>query len=230
MAGNNSLLTEHTWERLRDWYRSNGRHEMPWRHRRSPWSILIAETMLRRTNATSAATVFPQILREFPCPAAVLERPEKWRELSKPLGISRRAELFINACKMLVEEYESSVPSDMDSLLALPGVGHYAASAVRCFGFEIPEVIVDTNTIRIVSRLGGKRLHQSNHRSREVREEVVRIGGTQSGLPADDNFALLDLASIICKPQHPLCTACPLTPDCATGRRTLESKAFGVNR
>lgn len=215
-----SLLEARDWERLRRWYGSYGRHNLPWRQNRSPWRVLLAETLLHRTRAASVATVYPAVVREFPSPQAIPERAELWRELTRSLGLAWRAEKFILTCQELVRKHNGQVPERIGDLERLPGIGHYVASAVACFGFNRPAVLVDTNTIRLASRISGKELAPSRHRTRAVRETVARLG--EGGAPEpDDNFALLDLAALVCTPRLPQCTVCPLMEGCVTGRSAI---------
>ena len=85
------LLGAQDWQRLRHWYRMNGRHDLPWRQDRTPWRVLLAETLLHRTRADSVVAIYPTAIREFASPVAVLERPDLWRKLSKPAGLAWRA-------------------------------------------------------------------------------------------------------------------------------------------
>jgi A/G-specific adenine glycosylase len=101
------------------------------------------------------------------------------------------------------------------------------ARAVLCFGFGWRAVLVDTNTIRVTSRVSGKPLGPSHHRSRKVQEQVSRIGPGGEPPDADDNFALLDLAALVCTPRSPECKVCPLRESCVTGRSLLERAEKG---
>ncbi len=169
------LLENRDWHRLRAWYGLRGRHGLPWRRARSPWRVLLAETLLHRTRADTVARVYPAASSGFPSPKAVVDRPELWRELTRPLGLSWRAETFIAACSELVREHAGRVPDERAALERLPGIGHYSANAVICFGFGRNAALVDTNTIRLAARISGERLDPSRHRSRAVREAVARL-------------------------------------------------------
>lgn len=215
------LLSNEAWASLRKWYKVHGRHSLPWRSSRTPWKIFLAETLLRRTNAAVASTVFSDIVRRFTSPNAVVQNESDWRKSIWSLGIHQRADLFVEACRTCIERHGNSIPSDVEDLRALPGVGHYAASAVRCFGFEIPETIVDTNTIRIARRVSGSDISQASHRSNTVQLTVRRLSPDDSGLMPDDNFALLDLAAMVCSSAHPNCSVCPLRFECTTGKGNL---------
>ncbi len=217
------LLGTRDWQRLRRWYGLHGRHDLPWRQSRSPWRVLIAETLLHRTRAASAAAVYPEVVRKFLSPEAVLDRPELWRELTRSLGLAWRAEKFLLTCSELVQGHGGRVPDGMPALEALPGVGHYVANAVVCFGFGRRAVLVDTNTIRLAGRVSGEVLDPSRHRNRAVRETVARLGADGRAPDADDNFAFLDLAALVCTPRAPQCTVCPLMEGCSTGRSAMEA-------
>lgn len=217
------LLSPMDWARLRRWYRDHGRHTLPWRHKPSPWEILVAETLLRRTRADLAARLYSTLLAEFPDPLAVVRHPQRWRELTNPLGLAWRAETFIKACKALLKEHTGQIPRNETALLALPGVGHYVARGVLCFGFSRAAVLVDTNTIRLSARLSGRKADPARHRSPEIQRLVARLGAGGKAPGAHDNFALLDLAALVCLPQRPLCHSCPVVSACATGRSRLST-------
>ena len=214
-------LSTHEWDSLRSWFEEHGRHELPWRVDPSPWGILLAETLLHRTRAVAVESVYRDVLNRFGSADEVVERPCEWLEVTRPVGLAWRAKTFISACEDILALHGSKVPSDRDDLKTLPGIGHYIASAVRCFGFGIPEVLVDTNTIRLASRISGEPLNPTNHRSRKVRDIVARI--TENGIQANpnDNYALLDLAALVCHSKNPECIRCPIAYSCKMGIHLL---------
>ncbi len=146
-------------------------------------------------------------------------------DLTKSLGLGWRSESFLRTCKILEERFGGVVPSDTNSLMSLPGVGHYVAAAVRSFGFGKRAILVDTNTIRIAARVAGKPADPANHRSQYIHDLVRCLG--PSGLPPlpQDNYALLDLAALICLPRAPKCAECPISIECVTGRSVLDVDA-----
>jgi A/G-specific adenine glycosylase len=215
---NAPFLSEIMWVRLRSWHHEYGRQHLPWRGQVGPWGVLLAEILLHRTRADAVEKLYPSVIREFSSPADVLAKRQRWIEATRSLGLFWRTQQFVLACEMLVEEHGGTIPSDEGVLLRLPGVGHYIASAVRCFGFAIPAVIVDTNTIRLTSRISGQTLEPSRHRSKDVHKMVARLGEDTNPPNAEDNYSLLDIASLVCLIQDPLHSECPLLPCCATGR------------
>jgi A/G-specific adenine glycosylase len=154
-------------------------------------------------------------------------KKDQWISMSHKAGLFWRARIFVSACKILVRHYDGHPPSGRAELESLPGVGHYTASAVRCFGFGYREFITDTNTIRLAGRLAGKILDPANHRTKGIQALTARLGDNGRPPLAKDNYALLDLAATVCKPREPLCYKCPLRSSCHTvqtrkGRRFLQ--------
>ena len=218
-VGLDSVLSPSDWANLRSWYQEHGRHHLPWRGKAIPWNVLLAEVLLHRTKASVVERLYGEVLIEFPSPEAIVERPVDWIKTTFCVGLAWRAEVFILTCERLVAAHQSEVPSGWTDLTSLPGIGHYIASTVRCFGFGFPEVIVDTNTIRLASRITGERLIPSHHRSKKVRQVVARLSEVRTAGYAEDNYALLDLAALVCHSAKPACGGCPLVSGCVTGSR-----------
>ena len=213
------LISRKGWRRLRTWYRTHGRHQLPWRQSRSPWSVFLAEFLLLRTRAEMVAQVFPVVLEQFSSAEAVIDDAQEWKRLSHSLGLRWRADRFVDACQSLKYRYDGEIPVDRKELLDLPGVGHYISSAVRAFAWNLPEVLVDTNTMRLAGRLSGDTIDGRHHRSRRARTQVSLLTGLRTRNPGADNYALLDLAALVCLPGRPLCSQCPIRECCATGNR-----------
>src|SRR5438309_1525596 len=116
------LLNSPAWAQLRAWYSTHGRHALPWRCNRTPWRVLLAETVLHRTQASIASPIYEKLVCEFPGPESVVAKPQRWRELLWPAGLAWRAQAFVDACKALTEEYVSEIPADRAVLESLPGV------------------------------------------------------------------------------------------------------------
>lgn len=214
-------LSGKDWASLRSWHRDHGRHDLPWRRQPTPWRVLLAEVLLHRTRAPAVLSLYERAVDRFPSPEYVIQRRAEWLEMSRPTGLAWRAEVFVRACEILLADHHGQVPERWEALTALPGVGHYIASAVRCFGFRTPEVMVDTNTIRLASRITEEPLSPAHHRNRKVREAVARLAEDGVAPGPEDNYALLDLAAEICHPVKPECPRCPVRFGCATGRRSL---------
>ncbi len=194
------------------WWRVHGRW-FPWRQDSDPYRVLIAEILLRRTQATQVLPVFTHFLEEFPDPAALANaRAERIRELLWPLGLHWRAGDVIRLGREILERTGGRVPDDPDTLRSLPGVGDYVAATVRCFALGERAAVVDVNTARVVSRFFGIDSRGELRRNRQIIEVLERLVDRRH--PREFNWALIDLAALVCRPRVPVCSKCPFNQAC----------------
>ncbi|MEQ1737611.1 MAG: A/G-specific adenine glycosylase, partial [Rhodoglobus sp.] len=144
---------------IASWYES-GHRELPWRRPGFPaWGILISEFMLQQTPVTRVIPKLEEWLARWPTPADLAAVPpgEAVRAWDR-LGYPRRALALHGAATAIAERHGNVVPSDVDELLALPGVGPYTARAVAAFAYGVRTPVVDINTRRVLARaLEGER-------------------------------------------------------------------------
>ncbi|MDO8489969.1 MAG: A/G-specific adenine glycosylase [bacterium] len=133
-----------------DWYKKNGRHDLPWRHTSDPYHILVSEVMLQQTQVDRVIPKFISFLRKFPT-AEKLSKATTQALLKewKGLGYNRRALYLQRAAKMITEDFGGTFPCDPAIIETLPGVGHYTARAVAAFAFDAPYAFIETNIRRI---------------------------------------------------------------------------------
>lgn len=201
-------------ERILKWHEEH-RRVFPWRKDRDPYRVLVAELMLQRTRAKQVSQVYSEFIKRIPAPKDIAKIGEdEIAKLLEPLGLKHRIPRFISLLKKLASEYEGEVPSKIDALLELPGVGKYVANAVLCFGFGLPVPIVDVNVARVLSRFFGisptKRRAHTDGSFWELAERLIK----QAGDGVKFNEAILDFAALVCSPK-PQCGLCPLSSMCA---------------
>src|SRR5699024_34735 len=148
------MHTEVAHQRVIDWYAEHAR-DLPWRAEDcSPWGVLVSEVMLQQTPVARVLDRWEEWMRRWPSPAAAAaasaaEILTVWDRLGYP----RRALRLQAAAQAIVDTHDGEVPSTVEQLRALPGVGEYTAAAVACFAFDHPEVVVDPNIRRVHPRL-----------------------------------------------------------------------------
>jgi DNA (cytosine-5)-methyltransferase 1 len=189
------------------------RRDFPWRSADlDPWHVLMAEMCLHRTRADQVTPVFEALLRLAPTPEAMLENSDEALQIMRALGLRWRAENLVLVAETLIDLFDGDVPDDDLGLRMLPGVGDYVAQAVLCFAFDRRAVLLDTNTMRIVSRLDAR----DSTRRWQLRLDLYQLAGS-AGPDAEFNYALLDLGALVCRAGKPRCDECPLRDTCATG-------------
>ena len=131
--------------------------QLPWRDTRDPWLVLVSEVMLQQTGVQRVLPKWQAFVEEFPRPDDCARAPlGDVLRLWQGLGYPRRARNLHAAATSIVNEHAGVVPSTLDALLDLPGVGPYTARAVLAFAFEADAAVVDTNIARVLARFHGR--------------------------------------------------------------------------
>ncbi len=192
--------------RLQDWYRREGRHDLPWRKTRDPYRIYLSEIMLQQTRVETVLErfYFP-FLERFPTLASVAEAPEEavlkaW----EGLGYYRRARYLHQTAKRTA----GRLPPSAQELEELPGIGRSTARAVACFAFDEALPILDANVRRV--------LHRFFARAKAGERELWALAESlfDEKRAYDYNQAMMDLGAGICTPKSPECARCPLALGC----------------
>jgi A/G-specific adenine glycosylase len=203
---------------LKRWYHPR-RHAYPWRESRDPYRVLVSEVMLQQTQAGRVVPAYRAFIRRFPSVRALAaaSRAEVVRAWAG-LGYNRRAVALHEAARVVVGRHGGSVPSTVQGLVALPGVGPYTAAAVASIAFGLPVPAVDTNVARVVGRFA---LGVDGADRRAVADAAAAL--VDRGDPGGWNQAVMDLGRELCRPI-PRCGSCPLSRAC-TFRRSANRSA-----
>ncbi len=203
-------------ELVLDWYPASAR-DLPWRREgTTPWGVLVSELMLQQTPVARVEPVWTAWMAQWPTPSALAtaSRAEVLRAWGK-LGYPRRALRLHEAAHVIAAEHGDAVPSDIDALEALPGVGSYTARAVAAFGYGRRCPVVDTNVRRVVARAVHGRGDAGPART------TADLADVDALLPAGDRPAavvsagLMELGAVICTARAPRCGICPVRGGCA---------------
>jgi len=191
-----------------------GKRYYPWRENQDPYKVLVAEVLLHRTRADQVVPLYEAFLRRFPDAGSLARStPYELVELFHSVGLRWRWKLLHAMAVQLGESFDGQIPEDFEMLVSLPGISHYIASAVRCFAFGKPDVILDTNTVRVLGRLLGLTVTDSSRRSRLFKTILEQLIDHEH--PREFNFALIDLAAQVCRSSSPLHDKCCLKNYCS---------------
>jgi len=194
---------------LLGWYAREQR-DLPWRRPEvTPWQILVSEFMLQQTPVARVEPIWREWIARWPTPSATAaaSAADVLRAWGK-LGYPRRAKRLHECATVIAAEHGDVVPSDVETLLTLPGVGTYTARAVACFAYRSRVPVVDTNVRRVVARV----VHGRADSPSSVRDldDVAALLPDDADAPRF-SIALMELGATVCTARSPRCGLCPLS-------------------
>lgn len=198
------------------WFDRAGR-PLPWRADGvGAWEILLCEVMSQQTPVARVEPVWRAWLERWPGPAelAAASTGDVIRMWGK-LGYPRRALRLQECALVVVEHYGGAVPTDVDSLLALPGVGDYTARAVACFAHGQAVPVVDTNVRRVVARAVHGVAEAGPPSPRRDLDTVAALLPDRREEAVRFSVAVMELGALVCTARAPRCDDCPLAGSCA---------------
>ena len=199
-----------------DWFSRSGR-DFPWRQSSSSFHVLVAEVLLRRTQAERVAGPYLELIGRFHDARDMAEADVVWlREWFRPLGLVGRADLLLDAAKVIVEQYGGEVPSDLSEIESLPGLGRYSARAVLCLAHGGAVPMIDESSGRLLRRLLGLSSKGPAYSDRKLLELTNGLVPRETSRAF--NLGLLDIAAAYCHVSSPDCVHCPLRSLCSQGR------------
>ncbi|MHC1610084.1 MAG: endonuclease III domain-containing protein [Candidatus Methanospirareceae archaeon] len=196
-------------EILKERYQSEASDLME-KNAKDPFLVLISCILSLRTRDEVTAKATRRLFARAQTPAEMLNlRKEEIEAAIYPVGFyHRKAEQILEICRLLVEQYDSRVPDELEELLRLKGVGRKTANIVLTRGYNKLGVAVDTHVHRISNRLGlvaTKTPHQTEFALRKVIPKRYWI---------ILNHLLVMHGQKICTPISPKCSICPISEYC----------------
>jgi endonuclease-3 len=195
--------------RLADEYPGTARQLCALRHD-GPFQLLVATILSAQSTDERVNMVTPALFAAFPTPEALAAAPsDVVEELIHSTGFFRaKTRSLLGMARAVVDDYGGQVPSAMEELTALPGVGRKTANVVRSVDFELPGLPVDTHVGRIVRRLGLS-----------AQNDPVKVEAEVCALLPPAEWGLFSLRLIlhgrrVCVARRPRCEECLLADIC----------------
>lgn len=198
---------------LQSWFYDNGR-DLPWRHTRDPYAILVSEFMLQQTQVSTVIPYFTRWLDKFP-DFSTLAAADEAHVLSlwQGLGYYSRARALHKAAQAVMIRHDGKLTPDAELLRALPGIGPYTVGAILSFAFDVPWPTVDANIARVLARLHNfQEPIDSPAGNRAIQRLAQSLLPTEGG--AVHTSSLMELGALVCIPRTPRCLECPVRSHC----------------
>jgi endonuclease-3 len=181
------------------------------RENSDPFRVLVATMISLRTKDEVTSRAAEALLSAAPTPAALSSLPPaRIERLIYPAGFYHtKARNLRAASALLVSKHGGRVPTEMEELLALPGVGRKTANLVRNLGYGLLGICVDTHVHRISNRMGWV----STRSPEQTEQALMRVLPRRYWIPI--NELLVRYGQAVCTPLSPRCSACPVSRWCA---------------
>ncbi|HEY6418761.1 MAG TPA: endonuclease III [Candidatus Binataceae bacterium] len=176
----------------------------------TPWQCLAATILSAQCTDERVNLVTPALFREYPDPHAMAAaNPERVRELIVTTGFFRqKTKSLMNTARALVEGFGGEVPSEMEQLVKLRGVGRKTANVILGHVYGKPGFVVDTHVRRLTRRLGFTR----DDDPVKIEHEVGALLSPKDWTPF--TMRLILHGRRVCHARAPRCDVCALAPDC----------------
>jgi len=175
-----------------------------------PFRILIATVLSARTKDENTTKAANQLFKVYGTPQKLANAKVKDVEkIIKSVGFYHvKSKRIIEVAKLLISKYGGKVPSDIDELVEIPGVGRKTANCVLVYAFEKPAIPVDTHVHRISNRLGLVSTKMPEETEMELRKTIPK----KFWLDINNTFVMY--GQNICKPISPMCDVCKIRNTC----------------
>ena len=197
-------------ELLLGWFQQNKR-ELPWRERRNPYRVWVAEIMLQQTRVEAVKDYYLKFMEKFPTVEALaLADEDEVLKAWEGLGYYSRARNLLKAAKQIASE---GFPRTYEGIRALAGVGDYTAGAIASIAFSLPCPAVDGNVLRVLTRYFADNSNIDEPKTKAAFTELLRRAYPQEA--GDFCEALMELGALVCIPNGtPQCGVCPWSGLC----------------
>jgi len=193
----------------------------------NPFELTIAVLLSAQCTDATVNKVTADLFQKYKTPEDYVSvPPEELEQDIRRIGLFRsKAKHIQSLCKILIEQYNSKVPSDYNELVQLPGVGRKTANVVISNAFGVPAIAVDTHVERVSKRLG---LAGWNDSVLEVEKKLMKQ------VPKEEwtvtHHRLIFFGRYHCKAQNPACADCPLLDVCREEKKRMKKSQLSKDR
>ncbi len=214
-------------KKILHWY-DNNKRILPWRKhvskKQKQYFTLVSEFMLQQTQVKTVIPYFKNFIKKIPNLKSLAKtNDQKLLKCWEGLGYYSRARNLKKTAKKIIEEFNGNLPSNIDQLKSLPGIGEYTSAAIMAIVFNKQFIPLDGNVERILKRVLFLK-NQQDITKDNLNKKKSFFG--KSNRSNDYAQAIMEIGALICKPTTPLCHECPIKKMCIAYKK----KDFQINK
>ena len=205
------MRKEERYKGVLDWFQANVPVAETELHYENPYQLLIAVILSAQCTDKRVNLITPALFEAFPTPEVLAaSTPEAVYEYIRSVSYpNNKAKHLVGMAKTLVEQFQGVVPSDVDELHKLPGVGRKTANVIASVVFDKPAMAVDTHVFRVSNRIG---LTTNSKTPLQTERELVKQI-PEHLIPIAHHWLILH-GRYVCLARKPKCESCGLKPWC----------------
>lgn len=205
------MKTEERYKKVISWFQANVPEAKSELDFKNPYQMLVAVILSAQCTDKRVNMTTPALFEAFPTVEvmAASSTDEVYTYIKSISYPNNKAKSIVGMAKKVVSDFGGEIPSTMEELLTLPGVGRKTASVVLICAFDKPAMPVDTHVFRVSNRLGLT----INSKSPEETEKILMQHIPQELLPIAHHWLILH-GRYICQARKPLCEQCGLNAWC----------------
>ncbi|MEO0184856.1 MAG: endonuclease III [candidate division WOR-3 bacterium] len=186
---------------------------------KNEFELVIAVLLSAQTTDKKVNEVTPYLFEKYPTPQKLADAEiEALCKIVKPLGFFKRKSDLIKKCaRVICEKFNGKIPSTIEELIQLPGVGRKTASAVLVNAFHKPAIVVDTHVIRVAT----ERLKLSKARDADkIEQELASIFPEKDWQFIANGLVLF--GRHVCTAKNPQCSSCNIYDLCTYENKSIK--------
>ncbi|MCM1136973.1 MAG: endonuclease III [Muribaculum sp.] len=205
------MTVKERYSKVLDWFE----HTMPVAetelHFENPYQLLVAVILSAQCTDKRVNQITPPLFEAYPTPQALAEATtdDIFQYIKSCSYPNNKSKSLSGMAKKLVEDFAGEVPSDMDSLLSLPGVGRKTANVILAVVYNQSTMAVDTHVFRVSERIGLT----TNSKTPLTTEKTLVKNIPSEIIPKAHHWLILH-GRYVCKARRPDCLNCGLTSVC----------------
>lgn len=201
-----------------DWFEANAESAETELHYANNYQLLVAVILSAQCTDKRVNIISPRVFEVFPTPEVMAaSSPDEVFEYIKSCSYpNNKAKNLVGMAKKLVSDFKGEVPSNIDDLLTIPGVGRKTANVMLSVAFDLPAMAVDTHVFRVANRIG---LTDNSKSPLETERELVKY--IPERLLTKAHHWLILHGRYICVARKPKCEICGLRDWCKYYKREV---------
>ncbi|MDD4777654.1 MAG: endonuclease III [Fermentimonas sp.] len=205
------MTKKERYTKVLEWFEVNAESAETELHYQNNFQLLVSVILSAQCTDKRVNLITPPLFKDFPTPEVMAESsPEVIFEYIKSCSYpNNKSKSLVGMAKKIVSDFGGKVPSDIDSLLTIPGVGRKTANVILAVAFDKPAMPVDTHVFRVANRIG---LTNNSKNPLETEKELVKY--IPEMLLSKAHHWLILHGRYICVARKPKCQRCGLKNWC----------------